>query len=362
MRLVRSPQPQRGTLPRPARASRDRVLRKDAVVLSAPISQCALFFSSRSMYTKYTQKSLRRLRHALVMRRISNHLCWCLLATVFTGPGQAEAPPVFKKTTADTNVVQGGSVVLTCHATGSPKPTVKWTKPSGAEQEVVLSAAADSRILAFPNGTVLIDEVTAEDAGKYTCNATTALDQSATRCIYTCGYTQKSLRRLRHALVMRRISNHLCWCLLATVFTGPGQAEGTFLGFPVLTVVPPAWKKVPGDTEVREGGNRSFQCIAFGSPKPNVTWSKKEESRDGWMRLRADSRFSFEGSTMTIVDLQLSDTGTYSCVASNGVGQGITATFQLRVNGMAENPLGRSRASTNRPQNNRYFYTNLHLS
>ncbi|KAH6928160.1 hypothetical protein HPB50_012349 [Hyalomma asiaticum] len=80
-------------------------------------------------------------------------------------------PPVFKKTTADTNVVQGGSVVLTCHATGSPKPTVKWTKPSGAEQEVVLSAAADSRIRAFPNGTVLIDEVTAEDAGKYTCNA-----------------------------------------------------------------------------------------------------------------------------------------------------------------------------------------------
>lgn len=42
-----------------------------------------------------------------------------------------EAPPVFKKTTADTNVVQGGSVDLSCHATGSPKPTIKWSRPSG---------------------------------------------------------------------------------------------------------------------------------------------------------------------------------------------------------------------------------------
>ncbi|KAK8779361.1 hypothetical protein V5799_019294, partial [Amblyomma americanum] len=41
-----------------------------------------------------------------------------------------EAPPLFKKTTGDTNVVQGGSVVLSCHATGSPKPTVSWSRPS----------------------------------------------------------------------------------------------------------------------------------------------------------------------------------------------------------------------------------------
>ncbi|KAL3180809.1 hypothetical protein MRX96_037231 [Rhipicephalus microplus] len=82
-----------------------------------------------------------------------------------------EAPPVFKKTTTDTNVVQGGSVVLSCQATGSPKPTVKWSMPSGAADEEVLFAASDSRIRVFSNGTLLIDKVTTEEAGKYTCRA-----------------------------------------------------------------------------------------------------------------------------------------------------------------------------------------------
>ncbi|KAK8768675.1 hypothetical protein V5799_014860 [Amblyomma americanum] len=81
-----------------------------------------------------------------------------------------EAPPLFKKTTGDTNVVQGGSVVLSCHATGSPKPTVSWSRPSGTAIELALPAA-NSRMQASPNGTLLIEAVTPEDAGKYTCRA-----------------------------------------------------------------------------------------------------------------------------------------------------------------------------------------------
>ncbi|XP_075751457.1 cell adhesion molecule Dscam1 isoform X4 [Rhipicephalus microplus] len=82
-----------------------------------------------------------------------------------------EAPPVLKKTTADTNVVQGGSVVLSCQAAGSPKPTVKWSRTTSGTADEVTFSASGSRIRAFPNGTVVIDDVTAEDAGKYTCRA-----------------------------------------------------------------------------------------------------------------------------------------------------------------------------------------------
>ncbi|KAL3218119.1 hypothetical protein MRX96_050867 [Rhipicephalus microplus] len=84
-----------------------------------------------------------------------------------------EAPPVLKKTTPDTNVVQGGSVTLSCLATGSPKPSVNWSRSSGTAGAVAL--AANPRIQSSPNGTLLFEGVAAEDAGKYTCTAQNAI-------------------------------------------------------------------------------------------------------------------------------------------------------------------------------------------
>ncbi|KAH8022254.1 hypothetical protein HPB51_023132 [Rhipicephalus microplus] len=256
----------------------------------------------------------------------------------------------------------------------SKNKTNKKYELAGAADEEVLSAASDSRIRVFSNGTLLIDKVTTEEAGKYTCRAQNGIgsvshslylhvraiqqiiastkvnagEKATAACLLKRGSEPLTFQWLRssvdasllpHVRVMRFEDT-----LLLVVDPASAESSGNYacaarnaFGSDVQTVhievsVPPEWKKVPGDTEVREGYNRSFQCIAFGSPKPNVTWSKKEESRDGWTKMRADSRISFEGSTMTIVDIQLSDTGTYSCVASNGVGPGITATFRLRVN------------------------------
>ncbi|KAH6928161.1 hypothetical protein HPB50_012350 [Hyalomma asiaticum] len=81
-----------------------------------------------------------------------------------------EAPPVLKKTTPDTNVVQGGSVTLSCHASGSPKPTISWSKPSGTAKETTIFAT-NPRMLVSPNGTLIMEDVTEDDAGKYTCRA-----------------------------------------------------------------------------------------------------------------------------------------------------------------------------------------------
>ncbi|KAL1476844.1 hypothetical protein MTO96_036197 [Rhipicephalus appendiculatus] len=236
-----------------------------------------------------------------------------------------EAPPVFKKTTADTNVVQGGSVVLSCQATGSPNPTVKWSRTISDAEDV---APTIQQIIAS----------TKVSAG----------EKATAACLLKRGSEPLTFQWLRSNVDASLLPNvrvaHFEDTLLLVIDPAEAESSGNYtcaasnaLGSDVQTVhievsVPPAWKKVPGDTEVREGYNRSFQCIAFGSPKPNVTWSKQKESRDGWMTMRADSRISFEASTMTIMDIQLSDTGTYSCFASNGVGPGITATFQLRVN------------------------------
>lgn len=214
------------------------------------------------------------------MRRISVHFFY-FLATVFTRPSVAEdVAPAIQQIIASTKVNAGEKATAACLLKRGSEPlTFQWLRSN-----VDASLLPNVRVMRFEDYLLLvIDPASTESSGNYTCAATNAFGSD----------TQ---------------TTH------------------------IEVSVPPVWKKVPGDTEVRHGNNRSFQCIAFGSPKPNVTWSKAEESRDGWITLGADSRLSFEGPTMTITDLQISDTGTYTCVARNGVGPGITATFKLRVN------------------------------
>uniref|UniRef100_A0A224YX47 Down syndrome cell adhesion molecule-like protein 1 n=1 Tax=Rhipicephalus zambeziensis TaxID=60191 RepID=A0A224YX47_9ACAR len=282
MRLARSPTAAKETLPRPA-----RVRRATACSVKTPsfphLIGTALFFFSRCTHTRRTHSRVptRRFQHApLVMRLVSIQL-WCLLATVLTQRSDAEdVAPTIQQIIASTKVSAGEKATAACLLKRGSEPlTFQWLRSN-----VDASLLPNVRVVRFEDTLLLVvDPASAESSGNYTCAASNALGSD-----------------------------------VQTVH--------------IEVSVPPAWKKVPGDTEVREGYNRSFQCIAFGSPKPNVTWSKQKESRDGWMTMRADSRISFEGSTMTIMDIQLSDTGTYSCVASNGVGPGITATFQLRIN------------------------------
>lgn len=95
----------------------------------------------------------------------------------------------------------------------------------------------------------------------------------------------------------------------------------------------PQWKRVPGDTEVGLGATKAFECIALGSPKPRVTWSKRTKSPEGWISLQNIERVALEETTMTLIDIEASDSGTYSCDASNGIGEHIKSTFRVVVHG-----------------------------
>ena len=56
-----------------------------------------------------------------------------------------------------TGVSQGSPLNLTCEAEGGPTLNVTWTTPTGPEVGSVIS----------------VDNVTADDAGEYTCEVTT---------------------------------------------------------------------------------------------------------------------------------------------------------------------------------------------
>lgn len=74
-------------------------------------------------------------------------------------------------------------------------------------------------------------------------------------------------------------------------------------------------------------------CVADGSPKPTVEWTRvsSQDSRKSLSRSRARD----SSKELYITNLQLEDEGLYSCVASNQFGQ-TSETIQLTVTGTCE--------------------------
>ncbi|XP_064487532.1 myopalladin-like [Ornithodoros turicata] len=82
---------------------------------------------------------------------------------------EVEAPPYFKTTNPDTNVVNGGTVTLHCHVLGSPAPRAEWKRTTDKITDELLLTSG--RITVQRNGTLIIRDITPEDRGKYTCTA-----------------------------------------------------------------------------------------------------------------------------------------------------------------------------------------------
>ena len=77
----------------------------------------------------------------------------------------------------------------------------------------------------------------------------------------------------------------------------------------------------PVNQIVGENDPFSIYCNATGNPLPSITW------------LKAGVQISF-GNKLTVTKAQLKDNGTYSCLASNGIGIPSTASADVMVNGM----------------------------
>ena len=74
----------------------------------------------------------------------------------------------------------------------------------------------------------------------------------------------------------------------------------------------------PGNTAVTEGENVTLFCNASGNPMPNITWT------------RVGGEKSY-GETLSLPHITRSEHGTLTCVASNGVEQPATASFNIDV-------------------------------
>ncbi|XP_033612925.1 contactin-6 isoform X4 [Fukomys damarensis] len=87
---------------------------------------------------------------------------------------------------------------------------------------------------------------------------------------------------------------------------------------------PPEWEQKIQNTYLSIYDNLYWECKASGKPKPWYTWLKNGE------RLNSEERIQIENGTLTIMMLNVSDSGVYQCAAENKY-QIIYANAELRV-------------------------------
>ena len=76
---------------------------------------------------------------------------------------------------------------------------------------------------------------------------------------------------------------------------------------------------------VNEGSNASFSCQAVGEPVPTISWYFNGSALD-------TMKFIITNNTLKIVNVESSDVGTYTCIATNVVSSD-TSSGVLTVNG-----------------------------
>ena len=79
---------------------------------------------------------------------------------------------------------------------------------------------------------------------------------------------------------------------------------------------------------INEGSNASFFCQAIGEPVPTISWY----FNDTVLEQADTTKYIITNNTLQIVNVESSDVGTYTCIATNVVSSDTSAGV-LTVNG-----------------------------
>lgn len=163
--------------------------------------------------------------------------------------------PQASVTDTDLTAVEGQSVTMHCHATGSPTPVISWSK---------LRAPLPWQHTAT-GGSLTLNNLGRQDSGQYICNATNAV-----------GFSE--------AYVQLEVDS------------------------------PPYATTLMDEVVARPGDALRLQCLAHGTHPIRFRWA-----RVGGAAMSPGAETTKDG-LLKIVQLKVSDSGTYKCVATNHVG------------------------------------------
>ncbi|CAH1270966.1 HMCN1 [Branchiostoma lanceolatum] len=175
-----------------------------------------------------------------------------------------------------TNVVSllGSPLQLYCNASGDPRPTISWLK----EGSLITTDTPGVQIL---GNSLTILAADLKDSGSYTCFANNAAGEDD------------------HKFDVQ--------------IQGKGMTSGYYIVYFVPKIKGPASTEVP--TVV--GSPVTLLCEADGKPPPSLLWLKDGQTLPQISRLRVLSN----GRKLRILSVQMADSGLYTCIASNVVGE-----------------------------------------
>uniref|UniRef100_A0A8D2KTM3 Hemicentin 1 n=1 Tax=Varanus komodoensis TaxID=61221 RepID=A0A8D2KTM3_VARKO len=163
------------------------------------------------------------------------------------------------------NVIMNNPLSLYCETNAVPPPVLTWYKDG-------YPLSSSDKALIVPGGRVLqISRAQSEDAGRYTCVAA-------------------------------------------------NEAGEDSIHYDVYVLLPPSIygtnRDIPKEVTVLMSKMAMLECMASGNPTPTITWQK-----DGQL-LAGDSQHKIlaGGSTLQILNSQITDTGRYVCIVENMAG------------------------------------------
>ena len=84
--------------------------------------------------------------------------------------------------------------------------------------------------------------------------------------------------------------------------------------------VPPRMTSYSDNQTVKEGSNLTLFSNSTGKPPPNITWTRVSEDE-----------VLFVGNPWHIVNINRTYSGTYLCIADNGVASPVNSTISINV-------------------------------
>ncbi|XP_027129252.1 roundabout homolog 3 isoform X1 [Larimichthys crocea] len=189
--------------------------------------------------------------------------------------GGPSMPPQIVVRPRDQITAPGRTVTFLCGTKGNPPPAVFWQKEGSQILLFPIQEPSQSgRFSVSLSGELTITDVQVEDSGYYICQAISVAGSILTKA-------------------------------LLEVESAPSDR------------IPPIIRQGPANHTLAPGSTTQLHCHIMGNPIPSIQWEK-----DGQRILGNDGRISLmENGTFQIINLQETDSGVYTCLASSSSGE-----------------------------------------